>query len=182
LGAPDQGKSMFLYSQICADMDEGYGACLLDPNGGTAKNVLKYAISKNFKKIIYINPKDFWKFDRWPTLNPLIPKAPSEAVIATFMDSVRNIWSESASSTGNINKYLEAVIYLLHKGKYSLHEARYFLSRERYKPWFTKILSAASELNENRAFVEDAFRDKFLYGSFQSTINRLSPFFKGSLR
>ena len=183
LGAPDEGKSMFLYGQICADIDQGLGCWLLDPNGGTARNVLKYCISKDFRKVVYINPKDFWEFNAWPTINPLIRKAPTEAVNAVFMDSIRNIWSQKdASSTSNINKYLEAVIYVLHKGGYSLNEARYFLDQTRYAPWQKKILEPISPYNENRVFIEGAMKDKFAFNNFQSTVNRLNPFFKGSLR
>jgi hypothetical protein len=183
LGAPDQGKSRFIYSQLCADIEQGLGACLLDPNGGTAKAVLKYAVSRGFENIIYIDTKDFKKFNAWPTLNPLLPKAPTEAVITTFMDSVRNVWEQKdASSTGNINKYLESLIFLLHRGGYTLHESLYFLSGKRYEYWRNIIFSHVHELNENRAIIEDAFADKYLFKDFQTTINRLKPFFQGSLR
>lgn len=182
LGAPDQGKSMFLYDQICKDIDQGLGCCLLDPNGGTAKNVLKYCIAKDFRKVVYIDPSDFRAFDAYPTINPLIKKASTEAVTATFMDSIRNIWQQrDASNTGNINRYLEAVIYVLHKGGYSLHESQYFLDRTRFKFRAEKILSGVDYYNLDRAYIESALSDKSSFERFLSTVNRLNPFFKGSL-
>src|SRR5438045_3218839 len=53
IGAPGKGKSKFLEYHIRKDIDAGNGLCLLDPSekGNTARNVLEYCASINYKKV-----------------------------------------------------------------------------------------------------------------------------------
>lgn len=121
---------MFIYSQVCEDIHEGIGAMVLDPNGGAVRNIIRYAVDVGFEKVVVVNPAHFAVFNRWPTINPLIRKASTEEVLATFMDAIRNVWRQKeASATGNINRYLTSIITTLHHGGYSLNEAKYFMDR-----------------------------------------------------
>jgi len=180
LGSPGEGKSKLLELLLRQDIDNGYGACLLDPsdNGDTAYKVLKYAIKKGYEKIILIDPKDIATFGIVPNLNPIHYNAPAAAVTGNLMDSFRVLWGQSSfTDTPRIQKYLPAVIKALHAGGYTMAEARYFMENSPlYQPRREKILDSLHPFDLDRAHLTQAFLTRFNYESFQSTVNRLMPF------
>ncbi len=113
LGSPGEGKSKFLELLLRQDIDNGYGACLLDPSddGDTCYKVLKYAIKKGYTKIVLIDPHDISSFGAVPTINPIHYKAPAPAVVGGLMDAIRVLWGQSSfTDTPRIQKYLPAVL------------------------------------------------------------------------
>jgi hypothetical protein len=179
LGSPGEGKSKFLELLLRQDIDNGYGACLLDPsdNGDTMYKVLKYAISKGHKKIVLVDPHDVGSFNVVPTIQPIHFQAPCPAVVGNFMDSVRVLWGQSSfTDTPRIQKYLPAVIAALHAGNYTLAELRYFMAVKTYEYRRQQILKSLDPLNIHRVQIEEAFSNRYTYEAFQSTINRMQPF------
>jgi hypothetical protein len=182
LGSPGEGKSKYLELLLRQDIDNGYGATLLDPsdNGETAYKVLKYAIKKGYEKVVLIEPHDIIEKDpesRTPCLNPINYKAPAPAVVGKIMDSIRVLFNtKDFSETPRIQKYLPAVLNALYAAKFTLAESRYFMENYIYKVRRDKILESLDPFDLNRAHLEAAFRNVPTFEQFQSTVNRLNPF------
>lgn len=139
--------------------------------------VLKYAISKGYKKIALVEPHDVSSFAVVPSINPLHYSAPSPAIVGNFMDSVRVLWGQSSfTDTPRIQKYLPAAIAALHAGGYTLAELRYFMGTKTYASRRDRILDSLHPLDIHRVQLEEAFTNRYTYEAFQSTINRLQPF------
>jgi hypothetical protein len=180
LGSPGEGKSKFLELLLRQDIDNGYGACLLDPsdNGDTCYKVLKYAIQKGHKKIVLVDPHDISRFAYVPTINPIHYRAPSPAVVGGLMDAIRVLWGQgSFADTPRIQKYLPAVIAALHASEMTLAEARYFMDNSKvYEYRRNKILESLHDYDLHKRHIESAFKTQYTFEQFQSTVNRLQPF------
>jgi len=178
LGSTGEGKSKFLELLLRQDIDNGYAACLLDPsdNGETAMKVLKYACKQGYEKIIYINPADFLRTARIPPLNPLHYKAPAPAVIGSLMDAIRVLWGQANfSDTPRIQKYLPALLTVLHASSNTLTELKYFMDR-RTSVRRKEMLSKLDEYNISRMVLESALHNVHEWEGFLPTVNRLMPF------
>lgn len=185
IGTTREGKSKLLEKLIRHDIDNGYGATLLDPsdNGDTAYNVLKYCISKGFEKVCLIDPNDA-KF-RIPCINPLAwkGKAATDAVVSNLMESTRVLWGQSGfESTPRIEEYLYAVFAALYNAKASIPDAQVFRVKVNIPSEIkrNKIIRALDENDSNRILLEAVFTPKgneLFIKEFQPSIRRLSPFF-----
>lgn len=181
LGSPGEGKSKFLELLLRQDIDNGYGACLLDPsdNGDTCYKVLKYAIKKGHTKIVLIDPHDISVFNVVPTIQPIHYKAPAPAVIGGLMDAIRVLWGQgSFTDTPRIQKYLPAVIAALHASKMTMAECRYFMDNSKiFEYRRNKIIEPLHDFDLHKRHLVSAFSgSKMDYENFQSTVNRLMPF------
>jgi hypothetical protein len=181
LGSPGEGKSKFLELLLRQDIDNGYGACLLDPsdNGDTCYKILKYAISKGYEKIVLIDPHDVWEYGFVPTINPVHYRAPGEAVAGDLMDVMRVLWNVSDfSKTGIIEDYLPSIFTALHAAKMTLAESRWFrkdfpVCRNRRD----RIVSHLNEYDDDRMTLEEVFSKPALFnGDYRSTTRRLKLF------
>lgn len=204
LGTTREGKSKFLELLIRHDIDNGYGATLLDPsdNGQTAYDVLRYCISKGFEKVCLIDPHDAQAYI--PTINPLVWRgaAATDSVVSNLMESVRLLWGQTNfDATPRIETYLYAIFVALYATGnphvkdpnnaeqflkplncgipdavcFSVKEHPQFAYRRR------RILDFLHPVNESRAILEEVFNAKgqqLFLGEFKASIRRLAPFFK----
>ena len=195
LGTTREGKSKFLELLIRHDIDNGYGATLLDPtdNGQTAYNILRYCVEKKFTKVCLIDPHDY-NFCV-PTLNPLRWKGAgaTDAVVSNIMESIRLLWGQTSfSDTPRIETYLYAILTALYatgnpNGPKPLNcgipDAVCFTVKEHrgYAYRRQRILDFLHPYNEARATLEEVFNAKgqqLFLGEFKASIRRLNPFFK----
>lgn len=185
LGAPGEGKSKFLELLLRSDIQNGYGACLLDPseNGDTAFKVLKYCVSVGFEKVCLINPVDFLEFKRVPVFNPIKYNAPATVSVGNVMDALKVLWNtKDFADTPRIQKYATALLHALHASGMTLVESLYFLTRSEFSIQRTSIIDALPIGNLHRSHLTSAYQTLLTFEQFQSTVNRFSVFQDPTLR
>jgi len=193
LGSPGEGKSKFLEHLIRQDIQRGYGACLLDPsdNGDTCYKILRYCAKIGFEKVCLIDPHHRYKTaldvpEVVPVINPLHEGAPPSAVIGDMMDTVRTLWgTKDFAETARIQKYLPAVIRVLHKGGYTLHESLFFTdhSNRYYTSRRMEMLDKLHPADHHRITLEEVFKSRAFYmNEFASTIRRIEPFLEDTMK
>jgi hypothetical protein len=162
------------------------GFCFLDStgNGGTAKKILKFCASRNFRKVLYIDPHIIWNkdFGQVVNINPIAYDAPGEAVEGHLMKTLRVLWTtKDPMDEGIIRKYAPKVFRALHAGGYTLPDALCFtipeLANQR-----SQILSSDRLNFTTRVVLERALAKQAEWRDFQSTCRRLDPFFTDTLK
>lgn len=191
LGATGEGKSKFLELLLRQDIDNGYGATLLDPsdNGDTMYKVLRYAVSKGYppEKIIIIDPNDALAGPE--SQIPLISALPiirdkegkpqrlyAPRVVGDLMNTIRVLWGQGDfTSTPRIGHFLPALLRTLYAADLTMAEVRYFLA---YKFYAQRelILSHLHAQDDDRSLIEDVFATKTSFEKLESTVNRLDVF------
>lgn len=183
LGAPGEGKSKFIEMFVEDDIRKGYGACVLDPsdNGDTCYKILKFCAKHGYEKVILIDPHDGYAFRRLPTINPFDYDAPAGVASGHIMDTIRVLWGSRVEETPKINKYLPAILNVLHASKMTLHEALYFTDKTHpyYKLKREAMLDTVHPFDRSRVALESAYaKPPTLFASeMDSTFRRLDPFF-----
>jgi hypothetical protein len=188
IGSTQEGKSKFIEHLIRGDIKRGIGFCLLDPTAGgrTAYDVLKYCAYKKIEKVCLIDPYHRFQYNKVPGLTPFLYRAggvPSdklkETSVKDFQDTVRTFSSiKDPAETFRIERYLPAVLTALYDAKRPLSDAKYFTNRK-YKDERDEILQTTDE--DTAAQLDEAFKTQIAYNQFQSTINRMQHFYKGTL-
>lgn len=205
LGAPGEGKSKLIELLIRQDIKRGYGCCLLDPNrGDTVYSVLRYCAKIGHDKVLLIDPQDIYLRDRICTINPFgrieypeskpprYNKRPGEAIGDT-MDTMRILWGDKGhEGTARINKYLPAVLKVLHRARATLHDATYFTDQLHpiYTDFREQMLNALHPLDKDRVTLESLFgggrrrrASSSLFNlEFDSTIRRLNPLLDDNMK
>ena len=195
LGTTREGKSRLIEQFIRHDIDNGYGATLLDPtdNGQTAYNIFRYCQKKHFNKICLIDPHDY--HIGLPAINPLRWRgaAATDSIVANLMDSTRLLWGQiSFEATPRIETYLTAIFTALYATgnpkldkplNCGIPDAIYFSVKENRLLEYRRrqILDCLHPNDEARISLEEVFNPKgqqLFLGEFKSSIRRLSPFFK----
>ena len=180
IGTTQEGKSRFLEHLIREDIRRGNGVCLLDPShwGQTAYDILKFCVSEGHKKVCLIDPYT----DRITGVQPFHPKH-KEATVANVMDTMKILFgSKDLTETPVIQKYLPAIINVLHNARMTLHEAKYFSEYKR-STWRRKeILEASNEYDWHRMILEESFSYPFRFEKdIGTSTRRLEPFFNSRL-
>lgn len=112
VGASGTGKSKFLESLICQDIDNRRGLCLLDPHGTLAKDVLAYVSRRIFppKHFYYVQPAR----DDWTCIyNPLNrTTADNWFHVSAMKLAVLKAWGQDSSlDTPRLDEWLTTAIY-----------------------------------------------------------------------
>lgn len=189
LGAKGEGKSKLIELLLRHRIDNGQGACFLDPsdNGDTMYKVLKYAIKKGYERIVIVDPHDIVSSERVPVINPLHYSAPSAAVVGNIMDACRILWAQSSfSDTPRIQKYLPAIISALHAGQFCLPDAEALMSKSAiFKNQREGILLNDDFIRYHRLNYENidaAFHNAREWDGYLPTVNRLMPFMDRTMK
>lgn len=180
LGTTGEGKSKFIEHLIREDIRRGNGVCLLDPTdrAETAYNILKFCIQEGHQKVCLIDPHT----EKLTCIQPFHEKH-KEATVANVMDTIRILFgSKDASETPVIQKYLPAIINVLHNARMTLHETKYFMEYKRSAYRRKKILEASNEFDRHRLILEESFDTYFRFDKdIGSSSRRLEPFFNSRL-
>jgi hypothetical protein len=188
IGSSRQGKSRFMEWLMREDIGRGIGCCLLDPTAGgeTAYRMLAYCAEKGVKKVLFIDPAHAdhpyrkvaglqpFKYDKdgrgWPKLKRIS--------VGTLMNAVRSLYSvKDPAEQSRVERYLPAVFSALYDAQSPLTGARYLANRL-YKAQREAILSLAA--GDVRTDLKEAYTPA-AYLQFQSTVNRLVRFLRGTL-
>lgn len=179
LGATQEGKSKLIELLIRSDINNGYGATLIDPSiyGSTVYKVLNYCASIGFEKVCLIDPSDFRKFDRIPVIQPFKFNAPHEVTVGNLMDALQVVWAvKDRAMTPRIERYVPAVIYALMASGLNLNDVRYLLNRTEFAEQAVAIIQNPSLDRTQAGHLREAFRTIGTFEQFQSTVNRLNDF------
>lgn len=186
LGTTREGKSKLLEKLIRQDIDQGYGATLLDPsdNGQTCYDILRYCVSEGIEKVCLIDPHDAKSFI--PCINPLAWRgaAAVDSVVSNLMDSTRVLWGQAGfESTPRIEEYLYAMFTALYMAKATIPDAQFFRVKDSALCVNRRqqILSHLHPMDNNRILLESVFNvrgQELFIKEFQPSIRRLSPFFR----
>lgn len=180
LGTTGEGKSKFIEHLIREDIRRGNGVCLLDPTdrAETAYNILKFCIQEGHEKVCLIDPHT----KRITAIQPFHYEH-KEATVANLMDTVRVLFqSKDAAETPKIQRYLSAIINVLHNAKMTLHEAIYFTEYKRSEWRRKQILEESYQFDRHRLLLEEVFDSYFRFNAeVSSSVRRLEPFFDSRL-
>jgi hypothetical protein len=187
IGSTQEGKSKLIEHLIRDDIERRIGVCLLDPTTGgkTSYDVLRYCAHKGLNKVCLIDPYHRFQYNRIPVINPFLYASDGdseklkETSIKDVLDSVRVLFStKDPADTGRVERYLPALLTALYDAGSPLYDARYFTNRA-YEAERAAILARTER--QYRLDLEEAFRLPLAYNNFQSTINRVSRFYKGTM-
>jgi hypothetical protein len=172
-----------------SDIDRSIGCCLLDPTAGgeTAYRMLAYCAEKKKDKVLFIDPSHSdppykkvlglnpFKYDQdgkgWPKLQRIS--------VTTLMNAVRSLYSvKDPAEQSRVERYLPTVFTALYDAQSPLVDARYFGNRL-YKDQRDEILLMTDETTRNE--LKEAYIPGPTFNNFQSTINRLVRFTRGTL-
>lgn len=206
IGSPGQGKSKFIQKLIQDDIDNGYGACLLDPSerADTLYKVLRYCCKKGIKKVCLIDPHHrFSQKDKerpsWdaviPCINPLHYGESTSSNVEDIMDVIRTVWGQTDwTVTAKIETYLASLLSVLKRSGSTLQDLRYFLRFDH--PFFVnareQILNRTKEgtdellihpLDNDRLSVEEIFESKLTFrNDFLSSTRRFGPLLESTMQ
>lgn len=188
IGSSRQGKSRFIEWLMREDINRGIGCCLLDPTAGgeTAYRMLAYCAEKGLEKVLFIDPAHAdhphykvvglqpFQFDKdgkgWPKLK--------RVSVGTLMNAVRSLYNvKDPSEQSRVERYLPAVFSALYDAQSPLSGARYLANRL-YKAQREEILSFTTD--DVRTDLKEAYTPA-AYLQFQSTVNRLIRFLRGTV-
>jgi hypothetical protein len=188
IGSTQEGKSKFIERLIRGDIKRGIGCCLIDPTTGgkTVYDVLKYCAYKNIKKVCLIDPYHRHEYNTVAGLSPFLYTSEGiksdylkEMSVKDFQDTTHVLFNvKEEASQMRIERYLPSVLNVLYDNKRPLRDVEYFTSRI-YKKQREMLLSGAD--NASRLDLEEAFNSFHAYTTFQSTVNRMMRFFKGTV-
>lgn len=179
LGAPGEGKSKFIESQIRKDIDAGNGLCLIDPSegGDTVRNVLSYCAQIDYQKVILIDPGIISDYGRVPRIEALNPKAVKRSTQGV-MEALNILFDAKSTSTPRIRRYLTALLRILASRHLTLKEARYFSDYHRDKEERASILGS----DRDSSAIRNVFRSEYKYDNFfSSSVNRLDALWQEPL-
>lgn len=184
IGTTGEGKSKLLEHLIRHDISQGKGVCFLDPSdmGDTMYNILRYCYSIGHKKVCLIDPYHRYKFNKVPVINPLHYEfSYKDASVANIMDTLRVLFKTSdASDTPRIQRYLPALLRILWASKNTLRDSIYFTQKVFINQ--REIMYEELELHDKDVMmIEDTYSTRYTQENFQSTINRLQPFYDSTL-
>lgn len=194
LGTTREGKSKLLEQFIRHDINNGFGATLLDPsdNGQTAYDILRYCQSIGFDKVCLIDPHD--ANNCLPSINPLRWRgaAASDSIVANLMESIRHLWGQTNfNETPRIETYLRAIFAALYATgnpkngnplNCGIPDAINFSIKEHKTLHYRRlqILDFLHPLDKSRMTLEEIFNAKgqqLFLSEFRPTVRRLEPFF-----
>ncbi len=185
IGSTQEGKSKFMEHLIRDDIERGSGVCLLDPTTGakTVYDVLKYCCDRGIKKVCLIDPYHrYHPHNRVPGLSPFLytaegkPSRKLKAICITdFLDTIRVLFNTDPTFTANIERYLPLVLGAMYDAHLPLRDVRYFSSRV-HAAERKMILAKTNE--DARLELESVFKNREEYRNYQTTINRLTRFFR----
>ena len=188
IGSTQEGKSKFIEFLIRGDIRRGIGFCLLDPTAGgkTVYDVLKWCCHKKLEKVCLIDPYHRFQYNKIPGLSPFLYLKDGtktaklrETSISDFGDTIRNFsGTKDFAETFRIERYLPSVLTALYDAHRPLSDAKYFTNRL-YKAQREKILDQTDP--DTALDLSDAFSTVTMFRDFQSTINRMQRFYKGTL-
>lgn len=188
IGSTQQGKSKFIERLIRGDIKRGLGVCLLDPTTGgkTVYDVLRYCAYKKIKKVCLIDPYHQHEYNTITGISPFnytSDGAKSDYLkqinVTDFMDTLRVLFNvKDPSDQMRIERYMPSVLSALYDAKRTLYDVKYFTNLL-YKTQREAILDEAD--NSTRIDLEEAFISRQAYSNFQSTVNRLVRFFRGTI-
>jgi hypothetical protein len=194
LGTTREGKSKLLEQFIRHDIDNGFGATLIDPsaNGKTALSVLQYCIKQKFDNVIWIDLNDRRTL---PTINPLkwLGVEAASGVVASCMDAVQLLWSQDEwQKTSRIQTYLKALFTVLYFAKCTIPDAEAFsvtstergryadediAELERQRQIIFNRVRDIPEARHARSILKEVFAKPQLFsGEFRPTVRRLEAF------
>lgn len=183
LGAPGEGKSKFIEMLVEQDIRAGYGALVLDPsdNGDTVYKILKFCCKHGHEKVIVIDPNHIHEFGKVATINPIHYNAPANVCVGNIEDTVRILWGSRLGDTAKIDKYLPAIIRVLHGAKATLHDALYFTEKNHptYEKKRTQMLESLHPEHRSVITLEAAYKKgpSLFASEMDSTFRRFEPFF-----
>lgn len=175
LGAPGTGKSKFLEYHIRKDIDMGNGLCLFDPSarGDTARNILNYCASIDYKKVILIDPTFIDKYKRIPCLAPLSRKNVKLSVEGV-MESLNILFDAKSTATPRIRHYLKALLRILAMSDLTLADTKYFTKYEKYKNHREAIYALEKADPDDVETIREIFATPHLFREyFSSSIHRI---------
>ena len=176
IGSTGEGKSKLLEWLMRNDVDTGNGFVLCDPSEGMSlgNEVLKYALSKN-RKVVVFDYRHFYKYGRMPTFNPL------RTGIVNAMDDIRVLFGvRDATETIRIQRYLTAILQVLRKAKRPITDALYFTERDNphYMHKRMDILRKSDPTDRFRLALEEVFQSRAMFmNELQSTVRRFETIF-----
>ncbi len=200
MGSPQEGKSAFLQQLMRGDIDRlvrayktgttAPGFCFIDGTelSGTAKEVLRYCAYRGYYKVIYINPRDMFKYGV-PCINPFEYLHP-RAAITLITDSFQNMWEADWKDNSRLRRHMSSLLMALVRTGYTLQEAKWFMSdhpeyikRQKYMLQRTneKGVLKFNKLQLERIDLEQSFRNQQRFDKFESTINRMDTIFHDKL-
>lgn len=184
IGTTNEGKSKLLEYLIRHDIDQGHGVCFLDPSdmGDTLYNILKYCYKVKHKKVCLIDPYHRFKFNSVPVINPLHYNASyRDASVANIMDTLRVLFKTTdAAETPRIQRYLPALLRILWSAKATVRDSVYFTQRA-YVSQRDQLYQNLPLQDRDVLMIEDMYRTRLTEEHFQSTVNRLQPFYDSTL-
>lgn len=190
IGTTQEGKSKFIERLVRGDIKRGIGFCLLDPTTGgeTVYSVLKYCCEKKIEKVCLIDPYHRFEAPYYtvPKLSPFLYTADGiksdklrEVSISDTLDTVRILFNvKDPSEQPRIERYLPAVLNVLYDSQSSLRDARYFSNQDHIEARKERLIWGDPD---SQADLKEAFSNHTAYFNFQSTINRMQRFFKGTM-
>jgi hypothetical protein len=182
IGTTGEGKSKLLEYLIREDIDRGNGLCFFDPseNGDTLYKILAYCEQKGRDKVLLVDPHHRYRFKKIAPINPFTKYR--EDSVANVMDTIRVLFRQKdASETPIIQRYLPAILNVLHTAGMTLSDTLYFTD-PLYVNQREQILDASDPHSRQRLMLEQVFGNRQLYMEFQSTIRRLEPLFHPTLQ
>jgi hypothetical protein len=199
LGSPGEGKSKFLEYNICQDIlnlirgKSKAGACFIDStgNGETMKKVLKYCAEWGFEKVCVIDPHHIFHEDYGyvTCINPIDYDAPSEAIEAHVMDTMRVLWqTEDFSRESIISKYAPRIIKAVHSAGMTLVDTECFTIPE-YGSQRDSIIGNKELDTTTKLILRRVFRKSSTgninspeWSDFQATARRFDPFYHSVMK
>jgi energy-coupling factor transporter ATP-binding protein EcfA2 len=185
IGTTGEGKSKLLEHLIRHDIDQGRGVCFLDPSdmGDTLYNVLRYCYKIGHKKVCLIDPYHRYSFGKVPVINPFhYQPSYKDASVALIMDTLRVLFKTSdASETPRIQRYLPALLRILWSAKATLYDSIYFTQKV-FENQRDLLYGNLAPQDKDMMMIEDMYRTRLTQENFQSTINRLQPFYDDTMK
>ncbi|MGI8467750.1 MAG: TraM recognition domain-containing protein [Pyrinomonadaceae bacterium] len=188
IGSTQEGKSKFIEYLIRGDIKRGIGCCLIDPTTGgkTVYDVLKYCAYKKIKKVCLIDPYHRKEYNTVAGITPFLYTSEGfksdylkETSVKDFQDTTHVLFNvKEESSQMRIERYLPSVLNILYDAKAPLCDVQYFTNRI-FKHQREKLLETAD--NASKLDIEEVFNSFSAFSAFQSTINRMMRFFKGTI-
>ena len=188
IGSTQEGKSKLVEYLIRGDIKREIGCCLIDPTTGgkTVYDVLRYCAYKKIKKVCLIDPYHRFEYNTVPGLSPFLYTSEGlksdylkEMSVKDFQDTSHVLFNvKEESSQMRIERYLPSVLNALYDAKRPLRDVEYFTNRI-YKHQRESILRTAD--NATKLDLEEVFSSLMSFSAFQSTVNRMIRFFKGTI-
>lgn len=160
MGRTQIGKSKAIEFQARQRVDQNQGFMLIDPKGPLFRDVLRYCVKRNQRKILIIdaNPGR----SHYLSFNPLKPD-PGETIercAARVVDAILSAYGETIKDHNYLRVYLKEMFYCLIFNQLTLKEARYFLL-EAFEEQRNVILER-TRINGRKPYAVEVLED--LYG------------------